>query len=187
MKVIIVFFLKASPTSHFYGLCLTPLLYFSQHFHMYSFFLASHSLFRWLVLLSLIYAIFHAWRGWKREAEFGTTDNRIRHWTATIAHIQLTLGIALYSISPLIKSFFQTFETSVKLRDLRFFGMEHSLMMLIAVIVISIGSAKAKRKTEDRDKFRTMMIWFLIGLLIILINIPWPFSPMAVRPWFRPF
>jgi cytochrome b561 len=65
--------------------------------------------------------------------------------------------------------------------------MEHSLMMVIAIIVITIGSAKAKRKLTDREKFKTMALWFSAGLLIILSSVPWAFSPLISRPYFRPF
>ena len=61
------------------------------------------------------------------------------------------------------------------------------ILALIAVIIITIGSMLAKRKINDRDKFKTMAIWYSIGLLVILANIPWPFSPLVSRPWFRIF
>jgi len=59
--------------------------------------------------------------------------------------------------------------------------------MLTAIVIITIGSAKAKRKTMDKDKFKTMAIWFTIGLVIILTSVPWWFSPLVNRPNFRPF
>ncbi|WP_448635056.1 hypothetical protein [Pedobacter panaciterrae] len=65
--------------------------------------------------------------------------------------------------------------------------MEHSLMMVIAIVVITIGSARAKRKLTDPEKFQTMALWFSAGLLIILSSVPWAFSPLISRPYFRPF
>jgi len=65
--------------------------------------------------------------------------------------------------------------------------MEHSVMMITAIVIITIGSAKAKRKLTDKEKFKTMAIWFTVGLVIILISIPWTFSSFASRPYFRPF
>ncbi len=154
---------------------------------MYSILLPLHSLVRWFVLASLLFAIFRAYKGWFSNAAFSTFDNALRHWTATIVHIQLMLGLTLYYISPIIDYFLHHFKEAVHQRDIRFFGMEHSLMMLTAIIVISIGSAKAKRKQTDREKFKTMAVWFTIGLLIILSSIPWSFWPFASRPNFRPF
>ncbi|HEV7333622.1 MAG TPA: hypothetical protein VGN63_21490 [Flavisolibacter sp.] len=154
---------------------------------MYALLLASHSMVRWLVLVSLVFTTFRAWRGWLSRKPFTKRDNSIRHWTATIAHIQLLLGLWLYFVSPVIDYFLHNFKEAVHQREIRFFGMEHSVMMVTAIVVITIGSAKAKRRQTDNDKFKTMAIWFTIGLLIILSSIPWPFSPLTSRPYLRPF
>jgi len=154
---------------------------------MYVTLLALHSLVRWLVLASLLFAILRAYRGLLGKKQFSRFDNSIRHWTATMVHIQLLLGIALYIISPIVDYFLHNFKDAVHVRDARFFGMEHSLMMLLAIIVVTIGSAKAKRKPTDREKYKTLAIWFTVGLLLILTSIPWAFSPFTSRPYLRPF
>jgi cell division protein FtsW (lipid II flippase) len=154
---------------------------------MYSTLLALHSLVRWLVLTSLLLAIFFAYYGWLSKKRFTRMDNAIRHWTATIAHIQLILGLWLYFISPIVAYFLSHFNTAMHERAIRFFGMEHITMMLIGITIITIGSAKAKRKTTDHEKFKTMAIWFTIALLVILSSVPWSFSPLISRPNFRPF
>jgi hypothetical protein len=154
---------------------------------MYSTFLSLHSLIRWFVLISLLLAISKAYYGWIAKKEFTKLDNSIRHWTATISHIQLVIGICLYSISPVIEYFLSNYKEAVKHGEIRFFGMEHNIMMLTAIVIITIGSAKTKRKSSSNEKFRTMAIWFTIALLIILVSIPWPFSPLASREYFRPF
>lgn len=144
-----------------------------------------HSIFRWLVLISLVYAIFLAYRGYKTGKEFSKADNAVRHWTATIAHIQLILGILLYSQSPMVSYFWKHFSVAIRNLDAAFFGLIHIALMLIAIVVITIGSALAKRKPESNQKFKTMLIWFGAALLIIFIAIPWPFSPLSHRPYFR--
>jgi hypothetical protein len=154
---------------------------------MYAVLLALHSLVRWLVLLSLLFAVYRAWHGWFTGRKFSRFDHILRNVTASAAHIQLVLGIWLYFISPVVAVFLQHFKQMVHERQIRFFGMEHSTMMVIAIVVLTIGSAKAKRKTGDKEKFKTMAIWFTIALLIIFFSIPWAFSPLVSRPWFRTF
>lgn len=154
---------------------------------MYSTVLILHSLFRWLVLLSLCYAIIRAYRGYTSKTNFSFWDNKVRHWTATIAHIQLILGILVYIKSPIIKYYFADFKNSVSNWNLTFFGLFHFILMVTAIVVITIGSAKAKRKKTSAEKYRTMLVWFSIALLIIFIAIPWPFSPLANRPYIRVF
>jgi hypothetical protein len=154
---------------------------------MYQAILALHSLVRWFVLVSLLYSIYRAYKGLLSGKFFSRFDNSVRHWTATFAQIQLVVGLWLYFISPIIDYFLHHYKDAVHQSEFRFFGMEHSIMMLTAIILITIGSAKAKRKQADNEKFKTIAIWFTIGLVIILTSIPWTFSPLASRPFYRPF
>jgi len=154
---------------------------------MYLILLATHSLIRWFVLISLLFAIYRGYRGWLLKKPFSRFDNNVRHITATIAHVQLIIGLWLYFISPIVAYFLYNFKDAVHERQIRFFGMEHATMMLTGIILITIGSVKAKRKTTDLEKFKTMAIWFTIALLVILSSIPWSFSPLVSRPMFRSF
>lgn len=154
---------------------------------MYRFLLTFHSLFRWLVLANLLYAIYKAYKGYVSNLPFTETDNIIRHWTATIAHIQLIIGITLYMQSPITKYFWSNFHEAIHQDNITFFGLIHILLMSTAIVILTIGSALAKRKTTDKEKFKVMVVWFLIALLIIFISIPWPFSPLTNRPYIRKF
>lgn len=153
-----------------------------------SIFLVSlHSILRWLVLVSLILAIFRSYSGFTKDTIFTKTDNSIRHWTATIAHVQLVVGMTLYIQNPVIKYFWANFKEMSQQLDVLFFGIIHIFLMLVAIILLTIGSAMAKRKANDKEKFRTMLLWFSLALFIISIAIPWPFSPLANRPYIRTY
>jgi uncharacterized membrane protein YfcA len=152
---------------------------------MYQALIFLHSTLRWFVLLSLIFSIFRACKGYFNQKDFSQNDNRLRHWTATIAHIQLMIGIMLYTQSPIIKYFWNNFDEAAKNLELLFFGLFHMVLMLIAIVVLTIGSALAKRKPTDQQKFKVMLIYFSLALFLILLAIPWPFSPLAHRPFFR--
>lgn len=154
---------------------------------MYYTLLVFHSAVRWLVLISLLFAIFRGYRGWLTNQPFTKFDNSIRHITATVAHIQLLLGLCLYGVSPLVEYFFAHFKEAIHDRQIRFFGMEHITVMFISIIIITLGSIKAKKQTTDVLKFKTMAIWFTIALILIISSIPWAFSPLVSRPYFRPF
>jgi hypothetical protein len=65
--------------------------------------------------------------------------------------------------------------------------MEHIVMMLTAIMVITVGSIKTKRKTTDQEKFRTMAKWYAIGLFLILASIPWGVLFLVNRPLLRAF
>lgn len=152
---------------------------------MFDILLPVHSLFRWLVLVSLLYSIYFSGRGYFPGWQFSKYHDGIRHWTATIAHIQLVLGILLYTKSITVKAYFSGLVDSTARMESLFFGVIHISSMLAAIVLITICSAKAKRKNESNEKFKTMLIWFSIALLIIILAIPWPFSPLANRPLIR--
>lgn len=144
-----------------------------------------HSFFRWLVLVSLLLAIYRGAMGLRKKSSFSKTDNLFRHWTATIAHVQLLIGITLYTQSPPVKYFWANKSVAIKNLDVTFFSLIHAILMLTAIVVITIGSALAKRRLTDEAKFKTMFTWFGVALLIIFLAIPWPFSPLANRPYWR--
>jgi len=144
-----------------------------------------HSYLRWLVLAALIFSIYRAARGYFSRRSFSKSDDAIRHWTATIAHIQFVVGMLVYLQSQLVKYFWNDFAAARANLELLFFGLIHSVLMLLAIVVLSIGSATAKRKASDVEKFKTMLVWYIVAFLIIIIAIPWPFSPLANRPLLR--
>ncbi|MCE7040863.1 hypothetical protein [Dyadobacter sp. CY312] len=136
-------------------------------------------------MVSLLYAIFRAYKGYTSKSPFTKTDNAVRYWTTTIAHIQLTIGMVIYFQSPLIKYFWGNFKEALSDVNVSFFGLVHITLMFTAIMIITIGSALSKRKVADPEKFGTMLVWFTIALIIIFIAIPWPFSPLAARPYIR--
>jgi hypothetical protein len=152
---------------------------------MYPILIYCHSAIRWLLLAALGTAIYRAYRGYTSGYVFSKGDNALRHWAATIAHIQLVLGILLYTQSPVVKYFMQHRGEAGEVREATYFGIVHIALMLVAIVVITIGSALAKRQGTDKEQYRTMLLWYAIALLIIFIAIPWPFSPLAQRPYFR--
>lgn len=162
-------------------------LYFCNQFEfvMYITLLFLHSLIRWLVLISLIFAIIRSGIGYSSKLKFTKGDNHLRHWTATFAQIQMVIGMILYTQSPWIKMFWTDFSSGLKNSESLFFSLIHIALMLAAVGVITTGSSMAKRVETDRNKFRIMLVWFTIALVLIVIAIPWPFSPLANRPYLR--
>lgn len=154
---------------------------------MYSGLLVIHSLFRWIVLFLLLTAIYRAFTGYRQQRSFSKTDNAVRHWTATAAHIQLIIGIILYTKSPMVHYFRSHSSSPTPFFEITFFGVIHIGLMILAVVGLTIGSAIAKRRPADKEKFKTMLIWFLVALLVMMLAIPWPFSPFANRPYYRTF
>ncbi len=140
---------------------------------------SAHSGLRWVVLLLLLAAIVKMHLGWKQKKLFTSGDKKLALFALMFTHIQIVLGFVLYFISPLVVFSAETMKNSV----LRFYTVEHITMMLIAAVLITIGYSKAKRKVNDTAKFKSLAIFYTIGLIIILAAIPWPFRALG-GGWF---
>lgn len=155
---------------------------------MYSILVFTHSTLRWLVIAAILNLLIRSYYGWLRNKAYTQTDNKSRLIAILILHTQALLGLSLYIISPIVRHFLTHFKEAVHEKEFRFFGMEHSMMMLTAVICITIGLARSKRKLTDREKFKTAALWLTFSLLIILTSIPWNIGDFtANRPLFRSF
>jgi hypothetical protein len=154
---------------------------------MYEYLLPIHSIIRWLIVAGMLYTLVQAIRGLLGNTPYTRADNIARSIVSGVSHIQLLLGFTLYIKSPLATYFRSHAREAMQYEDMAFFGIYHIAMMLVAIVLITIGAAKAKREAADRDKHRQILIWFGIAALVIFLAIPWPFSPVVARPYFRAF
>jgi amino acid transporter len=152
---------------------------------MYELLTFYHNSVRWLVCILLIIALIRAGRGYWAELPFTKTDSMVRYWTGGVAHLQLLLGMLLYFLSPLVRYFFAHRKEGIQQLSLYFFPLLHGGLMLLAIVLITIGSAVAKRQVDDLKRFRSILVWYGLAFLLIVIAVPWPFSPLAARPYFR--
>ncbi len=107
--------------------------------------------------------------------------------TVSFAHIQLILGYYLYFESPMVKYFRSNIKEGLTIPEMTFFGLYHVTMMTIAVFVLTIGSSIIKRTKTYELKRKYVLIYFGIVILIIILAVPWPFSPWISRPYYRSF
>lgn len=134
-----------------------------------------HSGLRWLVLLLLVISIINALKKWLSKSDYTKADNILSVLTVESIHIQFLIGLVLYFISP--KVIFDT--ESMKNALLRFFLVEHSLLMLVAVGIVSVGFKGVKKAISSNIKFKKIFIFFTIALIIILLAIPWPWRNLG--------
>lgn len=144
---------------------------------MYKMLLHAHSGLRWLVLLFLVLAIAGAWSAWSKKADYPAGKMPLLGLIFT--HVQLLLGFILYFISPKVQFASGVMKDSM----LRFYTVEHISLMLIAIVLITMGYSKAKRQTEQARGHKTIYTYYLIGLVLILVSIPWPFRDLGAG-WF---
>lgn len=139
----------------------------------YEFLLGLHSVVRWLVLAAGVYAILRALTGWLSRKGWTKADKTAGVLFTSLLDTQLLFGLILYFVSPITSGALRTFGAAMKNAVTRFFLVEHSALMIVAVIVAHIGWSLAKKAGTDLSKFRRMALWFLGSLVLVLAVIPW--------------
>ena len=137
---------------------------------------SAHSGLRWIALFLLVFAIFNAFTAKNYEKK----HRLVNLFTMITFHTQLLLGLALYFTSAKV----QFIDGWMKEAMYRFFGMEHLVGMLLAIVAITIGHSKSKKGATDAEKFKAIKVWYVLGLLLVLAFIPWPFRTELGAGWF---
>ena len=132
-----------------------------------------HSYWAYLVLAILIFTVVNAIIGLTQKKEFKDKDLRVGLFTLIVSHIQLLIGLAWYFMSPWYKALKDDAGAVMGDKEARLMAVEHPIIMILAIIIITIGWSKHKKKTEDVAKFKTFAIFYGIALVLVLSRIPW--------------
>lgn len=107
---------------------------------------------------------------------FSGGDRKLAMFTLMAVHIQLVVGLVLYIYSPIRQQAFSSGELMSN-SVYRFTAIEHPLMMILAVILVTVGYSRAKRTAEDKAKHRKLGLMYGLALILILSRIPWESWP----------
>ncbi len=145
-----------------------------------------HSFLRYAAVILMIWTIIHAFMNMKKSDAVASKWSMI---SMIVLHSQFLIGLILWIIKlpqkPVIDQSIQPEMAEKILHEYRYFIMEHSVMMLIGIVLISIGHIKGKKTADMQKRYKTVFTFFLIGFIIIMAMIPWPFfSHAPVRGWF---
>lgn len=136
---------------------------------MYHFIQKFHSGWAYLALLLLFVAVVNSFIGYLSKKEFTPKDKKIALYALIATHIQLVVGLILYFVSPLGKASLGNMKDAA----LRLTSLEHPLINIIAIVLITIGWSKHKKGATSEAKFKSLAVLYAIGLLLILARIPW--------------
>lgn len=65
----------------------------------------------------------------------------------------------------------------MKTADVRLYLVEHPLINIIAIVLITIGYSKHKKKLTSTPKFKMIFIFYALALVCLLSRIPWDVWP----------
>ncbi len=132
-----------------------------------------HSINRWIIVFLGLYVLFLSARGWFGKRAWDDNAGKFSKYFLIALDVQLLLGLILYFVFVASQGGFDyVFGNPAS----RFFLMEHSVMMVIAIIIAHAGNY-ATKKAQPEGKFKRMFIFYGIAFLLILVSIPWPFMP----------
>lgn len=135
----------------------------------------AHNILRWPVLIMGFWAIYLAFTGVTGKRNWEIKDNKAGMWFVLFCHIQLLLGLILYIYLGKY-SIFSNMAEGMKNAETRYWGMEHFMGNVIAIALIQYGRIASKKGLTDLAKHKKALIWFSVGMLILLLNIPWPWK-----------
>lgn len=138
---------------------------------MYTGLLHLHSVVAYLVLLGLIVCIIYALVGALSGREFKDKDRKFGLLGLIPTHVQFLVALILYFVSPL--GFANLSGETMGDSLARLYAVEHPMINIIAVALITIGYSRAKKLTESKSRFRSMYLFYGIGFILILSRIPW--------------
>lgn len=134
-----------------------------------------HSILRWIILLLLLVCLLQA-------ISKSTAVRKTSLWLLISAHLMFVVG--LYQLIAGRFGIMKGLPDGIELmkdKFYRFFWIEHPLMMLLAIILITVARGKAKNLN-----YKSVTWLLIIALLAIFAGVPWPFRDIVGddRTWF---
>ncbi len=161
-------------------------LLFLNYINMVATFIHLHSILRWVILLLCLIVLVRSFLGMQQKNQFTPLDNKLSLYLLISCHIMLVLGLLQYFLGANGFHLFATNPVGVvmKTKALRFFAIEHTIVNILGIAIITMGRIASKKTPLDSQKHRKLFIFTLIGLLLIVSRIPWPGMAEVGRGWF---
>lgn len=145
-----------------------------------------HNLLRWAVLVFGLLAVIKGISGMISKRPFSNSDDKAGLFFMIFCDIQLLIGLALYFGNSWFTQLKDSGAAVMKNAALRFFTVEHTTMMILAWLLVHVGRVAVKKASLE-SKHKKMLIFYGLGLVLILASIPWPFREAIARPLYRGF
>ena len=132
-----------------------------------------HSYWAFLVIIILTLIVINSIIAKFSGRAFNTKDLRLSLFGLIFSHIQLLIGLILYFTSPWFNQFYQIGMDLLKNAESRLYLIEHPLINIVAIILITLGWSLHKRQLDSSKKFLRIGMFYGLGLIFLLSRIPW--------------
>jgi len=128
-----------------------------------------HSGFRYIVFILLVLALVQALIGLFGKKPYTNGNRKINLFALISAHTQLLIGLILYFVSPLVQ--LNNMGAAMKDTVVRYWTVEHGVMMIFAIVLITVGHSKSKKALDGINKHRAIAMYYGLAILVILVAI----------------
>lgn len=133
-----------------------------------------HNLVRWAVLIFGVIAAVRALAGWLGRRGWLPVDDRLGLFFTMSLDIQVLLGLLLYFVlSPITTENFSRMGEVMGNPAVRFYLVEHALLMLVALVLAHIGRSRAKKAPNPIARHRAAAIFYTLAIILVIVAIPW--------------
>lgn len=141
----------------------------------YQWALELHSYLAYVALAVLFLAVANAIMGLVGNRMFAALgkDFRLSLFALIVCHLQLLVGLVLFFLSPNGLNAIQELGMGGMNSAVRLLAVEHPFVNILAVILITIGWSRHKKFMDGKKKFKSIAIFYGLGLVLILSRIPW--------------
>jgi hypothetical protein len=130
-----------------------------------------HSYFAYAALTLLVINILYAVFSLLSPDKYAAKQIKVALAGFISSHIQLLLGLILHIVSP--NGISNISGATMKDSSARLLALEHPLINILAIALITYGYLKAKKASGGEGVSKIILIYFGAGLILLLSRIPW--------------
>ncbi len=139
---------------------------------MYSYILIPHIIISILLLLVVLFVLIRSFLGFFSKVNFSKfIDINIPIFAVTLLYLELILGMMLYAIHINELSTLVSQENANSYFSARFWAVEHTILMMFAIVFGHLGLVYAKNLEEDKAKFQKNFLYFGLSFLLIIFSV----------------
>jgi len=131
--------------------------------------LGIHNILRWVVLGMGLFSLAKLFAGWFGKKTWKEHVQKSLFFYTVALDSQLLIGSLLYFIfSDLTRAAFSNIRNALSNPMLRFFTLEHALLMILAIIFAHLGNSIGKKELLDDQKFIRVSIMIAISFIFLI-------------------
>ncbi len=136
----------------------------------YDLIISIHGIVSTAFTLTALTILIRSIRGWSLKKAYTKLDNSISILFLVFLYVQLILGILLYFVLGDNQSGAHSMEEAMKQTAIRYWALEHFIIMIFALFLSQIGWVFIRKAKLDLNKHKNTLFYFGVSILLIIIS-----------------